>query len=277
MIRRERRPAGALVVAAIIHIVVIAVLTSVLRVPVLELLLDRPDVTTDERVTFIATEPPPTAEPVTPPPLVDETRRDTGGRAAAEPPPLIPPVVVPQGVARGDADRGRTDTTVGRGTGDPLAGLRPPTVDPRLLGRVGAPPSPGAVRAPQFVPDSVVASWATAYWDSVARAQARNPAPNTDWTIKRGEDKYGIDPYYIYFGKFKLPTALLAMLPINVQSNPTVYERNRALTAMREDIMYHAMRANNEDDFKASVERIRARVERERAAKKNEKGNQSGR
>jgi hypothetical protein len=97
-----------------------------------------------------------------------------------------------------------------------------------------------------------------------------------DWTIRRGESRYGIDPGYIYFGKYKLPTALLALLPISTLANPTTYERNKALNAMREDIMYHSMRAQNVDDFNASVKRIHNRIEQERAAKKADPERRNG-
>jgi hypothetical protein len=111
--------------------------------------------------------------------------------------------------------------------------------------------------------DSAVASWVATYWDSVARAQgsARNPL---DWTVERNGKKYGVDPGFIYFGKFKVPTALLAAIPLKVQANPTAVERNRALDVMRADIMYQAMRATTEEDFKSRIQAIMERVDKQR-------------
>lgn len=262
---REHRPVGALVVTAIIHIVVIAVVMTALRVPVLDLLRFGGEASRREQVTFV-TPPPPAPEP--PVPLRDSSAAAvTDAPPVSEPPALVPPVVVPTEIVRGGGDSVARDSAVGRGDPvDPMAGLRRPPLDPRLVGPVAGTPR-GAVRAPRFSPDSAASSWVAAYWDSVARVQASDSRDPMDWTVRRGEDRYGLDPQFIYFGKFKLPTALLALLPINVQGNPTTYERNRALNAMREDILYHAMRAENADDFNASVKRIRERVERERAAK----------
>ena len=273
MRRREDRPVGAFVVTAIIHVAVLVVLTSVLRVPVLNLLRYGDANRRDEQVITFYTSPP---EPTPPPratPRTDSTRAqaDAAVTPLAGAPPVVAPTVVPTVIAQGGRDTTGADTLARRGVrGDPLAGLRPGVTDPRLRGVIGLRPTApaGAVRAPRT--DSIGSIWVATYWDSVARAQMTAERPNTDWTIRRGDSRYGIDPAYIYFGKYKLPTALLALLPISTQANPTVWERNRALNAMREDIMYHATRAQNEDDFNASVRRIHDRIEQERAAKKAE-------
>jgi hypothetical protein len=75
-----------------------------------------------------------------------------------------------------------------------------------------------------------------------------------------------MDSRAIRLGPFSIPTALLAMLPLNLQGNPTAYERNRSYAAMNQDINWHAQQAINEADFMKAVRSIRERKERERAA-----------
>jgi hypothetical protein len=114
--------------------------------------------------------------------------------------------------------------------------------------------------------DSTMHAWVREYWDSVAKVQGTSGKRATDWTVERNGKKYGLDPNYVYFGKYKLPTILLALLPIYTQSNPTMGDRNRQLDIMRQDIMFQAMRAENAGDFNAAVKAIRARKEAEHQA-----------
>jgi hypothetical protein len=67
-------------------------------------------------------------------------------------------------------------------------------------------------------------------------------------------------------GPVSIPTALLALLPLNIQGNPMTMERDRAYAAMRRDIYWHAHQGVNEADFAKAVRSIRERKERERAA-----------
>lgn len=116
------------------------------------------------------------------------------------------------------------------------------------------------------VVDSVIDVAVGAYIDSVAVAAANKGREPGDWTVGKGDTKWGVDPKWIHFGKVKVPTALLAFLPVNAQANPSFNMRERA--AVRWDIDYHAQRAVTEDEFRKSVKRIRERMERERAARK---------
>jgi hypothetical protein len=148
------------------------------------------------------------------------------------------------------------------GTGGPTRGVRPQYSDPR----VWEPPGP-VVSAPKTVKqtlDSLIAEAITPYNDSVAAAaQRRDP---TDWTIQKGGYRWGIDRRAIRLGPVSIPTALLAMLPLNIQGNPTTIQRDRAFAAMNADINWHAQQAINEADFMKAVRSIRERKERERAA-----------
>jgi hypothetical protein len=148
------------------------------------------------------------------------------------------------------------------GTGGPSRGVRPQYTDPR----VWEPPGQ-VVAAPKTVAqtiDSLIADAIAPYNDSVAAvAQRRDP---TDWTVEKGGYKWGVDKRAIHLGPFSIPTALLAMLPLNLQGNPTTMERDRSFAMMNRDISIHAQQAINEADFMKAVRSIRERKERERAA-----------
>jgi hypothetical protein len=177
------------------------------------------------------------------------------------PPVTIPTTIpVPSGPVKKTADEEGTGPLVG--TGGPARGVRPQYSDPR----VWEPPGP-VVSAPKTVKqtiDSLIADAIAPYNDSVAAAaQRRDP---TDWTIEKGGYKWGIDRRAIRLGPVSIPTALLAMLPLNIQGNPTTMERDRSYAAMNRDITWHAQQAINEADFMKAVRSIRERKERERAA-----------
>jgi len=157
-------------------------------------------------------------------------------------------------------DEGGTGPLVGGG--GPVRGVRPSYSDGRLWKapvQIVAPPKTVA----QTI-DSLIADAIAPYNDSVAAVAAgRDP---TDWTIKKGGYKWGIDKHAIRLGPFSIPTALLAMLPLNIQGNPQTMERDRAYAAMNRDITWHAQQAINDADFMKAVRSIRERKERERAA-----------
>jgi len=102
--------------------------------------------------------------------------------------------------------------------------------------------------------------------DSVAAtAYSPNKFERGDWTFEKNGQKYGIDQQFIRLGRFQIPTALLALLPLNrMQANPIAMERDRNAAYMRADIMYHAQAAMNEEQFRKAVLAIRDRKERER-------------
>ena len=97
-----------------------------------------------------------------------------------------------------------------------------------------------------------------------------------DWTYTRNGKKYGIDGSLIHLGNFSLPTALLALLPMNATANPSALERDRRLTMMRGEIQAQAARAARDDDFYRAVKALRERKERERAEQKKTSGDPTG-
>lgn len=176
--------------------------------------------------------------------------------APAEVPASIPPVPVqttPQ------VEEGGSGPLVG--TGGPARGIRPTYSDPRVWVAPG-----DLVAAPKSAKekmDSAIASIIAPYNDSVAAvAGGRQPG---DWTFEKGGRKYGIDPKWIRLGKVSIPTAVLALLPMNTMANPTMSDRNKLQNQLHADIFWNAQRGMNEADFKKAVKSIRERKEREKA------------
>jgi hypothetical protein len=105
--------------------------------------------------------------------------------------------------------------------------------------------------------------------DSISRNGGDSLAPNRPftpprWTFERNGRTYGIDQTWIHFGAFKLPTALLALLPIPQGNYGQAQAYNRQMD-MRADILRAAARSEAEDDFRRAVVKIRERRDRERA------------
>jgi hypothetical protein len=223
-----------------------------------------------ERITFI------TAVPERTGPSRERPRAGGDGRAPSSE-PAVPnvqpmpsaPTSVPTGIAEPSATAPRPSGGVGPlvGGGGPTAGVRPSFNDPRLWvspsGEVEAPMIP-LTRADSL--ELLLRAATIAFMDSANRAA---PAPGRapgDWTYtSRSGKKYGIDPKFIRLGDFSIPTAVLALLPMNnVQGNPTAMDRARRLSSMRNEILEQAERRARDDDFYAAVRALRERKEKER-------------
>ena len=179
---------------------------------------------------------------------------------------VVAPEAVPEGIPAPTATVTKPEADGGTGplvgTGGPARGVRPSYSDPRLWGppqKIVAPPPTVAETI-----DGLIAEGIAPYNDSVARAAARRDP--TDWTVEKGGYKWGIDKRAIRLGPVSIPTALLALLPLNLQGNPMTMERERTYASMRRDIYWHAQQGVNEADFAKAVRSIRERKERERAA-----------
>ena len=260
------------VAAFVVQLFIIAIVVPTLIVPVaFELLRDSSGrAVMPERISFI------TAVPKGTGPSREAARDGGDGRAPATVPrptapptaPVMAPSTVPSGVpARPGLERapvGGVGPLVGGG--GPTQGIRPSFNDPRLWQQ------PSEVIEAPMVPmtraDSLQAVlWATAsaFVDSMNRATPEPGRAPGDWTFERKGKKYGIDPKMIRLGDFSIPTALLALLPMNnLQANPIGIERARKLSSMRSEIMEQAERAARDDDFYAAVRALRERKERER-------------
>jgi len=263
-VKPQRRPPTSLALSIALHVVVGAVLVRVLTIPLpLDDLFDRdrgsePKV---ERISFIAL---PKAGPVPTPGKSGGDGRPPSERSAP-PPPLRAPTAVPSTLpAPSAAPPQPAGSGEVIGAGGPTAGVRPSYGDPR----VWVPPAP-VVSLPRTQVgrlDSALTSRLRAHRDSMALAtHVPNKAERGDWTVERNGKKYGIDQKFIHLGSFQLPTAALALLPLNRQANPQAMERERALNYMHDDIAFQAQRALNQEEFRNAVKSIRERKERERA------------
>ena len=198
----------------------------------------------------------------------------SGGQSAKTPTPgaapaaLRAPAQVPATIAPpAPVDSSRSQSAGGTGTGDGLTGSGAATGISPLLPDARLALSPGAVaRAPRTTAedvDSIVSLVIGIVKDSLQIANAqRKPG---DWTVKGKDGKvWGWDPQgNIRLGKFTIPGALLALLPLNTQSRISPIEQ-RSLAYIRRDILENAQRSINEDEFREAVKRIRERKERER-------------
>jgi hypothetical protein len=273
---KPRRIPGSVAVSIAIHVVAIIGLAHVLARPTgFMRLFDRaPTDVPADRIGFVSL---PWSAAAPEPGRIGGDDRPV--RAAQPRPTVRAPLSVPSGVPTAPSltpDRepdGGTGPLVGRG--GPTQGVRPAFKDPRLW---KAPTE--VVVAPKSVRetiDSMVVADIGRLNDSIAAAPRPPRWTTGDWTVERNGQKYGIDQKFIRLGPVSIPTAVLALLPLNIQQNPTVAERTRALTYMNSDIAYHARRAVSEDEFRRAVRNLRQRKERERAEQQagNEKERQA--
>ncbi len=267
----RRGPAG-LVVSVLAHVLGITLLVRLVVFPVdwARFMNGNSTPPVAERIGFIAL---PKGDPA-------ETRAArSGGNGKPivrlnNPTPAIPPIVAPTIVPRGLPDLprpfrpGEEEQGSGPivGTGGPARGIRPQFTDPR----VWAPAAP-VVQMPLTGTrklDSTLANRLGALNDSLGLIpRERDPG---DWTIERDGKKYGIDGKFIRLGKFQLPTAALALLPLNQTANPGQAERAKTLGQIRSEILDQAARGARDDDFKAAVKALRERKDKERAAAKKD-------
>lgn len=262
----KRRPSTSVFISTVVHVLAIAGLAHVLSVPSgVARLFDRERTTlTVERIGFLSL-----------PRTAGETVAEVSGGDGRPSGPqreirLAAPTTVPAGVPRTAEAPARVEEETGSGPlvgrGGPRRGVRPEYHDPRLWREpVQAPTAPMSVRE---TIDAMIAADVARVTDSVAAAAPRR-APG-DWTVERDGRKYGIDPQFIRLGPVSIPTAILALLPVNAQANPNALERDRQLRYMNQDINYHARRAITEDEFRKNVRNLRERKERERAEQARE-------
>jgi hypothetical protein len=267
---QQRRSTASFVVSLVFHAALAAVLANV--VVHYEIVFQNPvqaPPPAAERVTYVTVSPPAgavggtSAEP--PARATEPTRRLVA-------PPRVPTAIAPAaprpstGGTPGGVENG---TGAGGGLGE-ATGIVPGPVDPRLA--AGDKFFYPAHKTPAQRADSAVKATINAYNDSVALAMAadaqrRQPG---DWTFDRDGKKYGIDGSKIYLGKFWIPSAVLAALPIRAQANPGERAVNRLSSTYRGEILQHAQAQFHNDEFKAAVKRIRERKDRERREKQRE-------
>jgi hypothetical protein len=191
--------------------------------------------------------------------------------ATPVPEPIFAPSVIPTTLPPIPAPTPSVGATSGTATGTGGApggapagvatGIEPAMPDPRIELK------PNSLRLPLSMSqknDSAVKAIYMAYRQAEIAAEENRGRSPRDWTIERNGQKYGVDSQYIYLGKFKVPSAILAALPFNyggVDGARIIQARNA--NWIRDDIMSHSQ-GMSEDDFRAAIKRIRERKDRER-------------
>lgn len=261
-----------LLVSIAIHAVVIALLASItFRYELVDVLgIPRERKAPPERIQYLVMPPPGGGGAVGNGSNASEVPRQ-GAPAPLRAPTRVPtdlPEPSPSAPSQG-AISGKEGGAGGSRAGI-ATGVEPASPDPRIPlapGRIVVAPRTMAERV-----DSTMREYFRAYNDSLATVAENAPRDPRDWTVERDGKKWGIDPKYIHLGRWKLPSAVLALLPLQpggVDGNRVTERRNADW--IRRDVLENAQRSLNEDEFKAAIKRIRARKERERKEKESEK------
>jgi len=267
-VRQQRRPSGSFLVSLAFHAALAVVLANV--VLHYDIVFERPVLPPPpavERVTYVTVSPPAGAaggSTVSTPARAEEPARRLVAPSRV-PSTIAPPTGTPApGGTPGGVQGG---TGIGGGVG-PTTGIVPGEMDPRLAtgGKFFYP----AYKTPGERADSAVKATISAFNDSVALAAANRGRAPGDWTFGRDGKKYGIDGSKIYLGKFWIPSAVLAALPIRAQANPGEVAVNRLSSTYRGEIQQHAQAQFHDDEFKTAVKRIRERKDRERREKQRQ-------
>jgi hypothetical protein len=267
--RNERRRFdGSFLVSLALHVVLGAALVFILSIPNpirqwLTLYHEAPPPL--EHITYVAT-------PATAPRIQGKSGGDNvpvRGKVRSRPlvAPTTIPTVIPPAPASTEPPSGSGPVIGGGGVGE---GVTPSYGDPRVWAPTG--PIYYAPKTQAERLDSALSSRVFAHNDSMALYNSgRKPG---DWTFEKNGEKYGMDQQKIYLGKLALPTALLALLPLNVQGNPARYQNDRMKEEQRQEIFLNAQRAMDNDEFKDAVKRIRERKDAEHKAQMKAKAAQ---
>ena len=271
--RYVRRPSPASLVSVGLHIVLGVLVWNAVQMPaVFDRFLqnDQQSKPVAERIQFVTVTP--RADSGVSQPTRARTRQARPAVPQPSSAPNVVPLVAPTSVPTelpapaATADSVAAGAVKGplRGGSGPTRGVQPNYDDPRLW--VSDLEFYYAPKTSEERLDSALYATLRRHMDSVsANAYSPNKFERGDWTFGKEGSKWGIDQQYIRLGRFNIPTALLALLPLNrMQGNPIAMERDRNAAYMRADIMYHAQAAMNEEQFRKAVAAIRDRKEREK-------------
>jgi hypothetical protein len=259
MMSLRRRPSGPLLFSIAAHVVLGVLILNAAFHYDFSASGARPPSPAEEHVTWVATAPGGAA--------VGGSTLGAPALATRPSPGLVAPPSVPTAIAPAPRSVGGTPGGVegGRGAGGgvgPTTGIVPVDPDPRLTTDPHAffpAPKTHAQRV-----DSAVKATIYAFNDSVQKAAALAGKQPGDWTFEKGGKKWGIDGNKIYLGKFAIPSAILAAIPIKIQGNPSEAIADRLSGSRRSDVMLHADARAHDDEFKTAVKRIRERKDAER-------------
>jgi|SRR6478736_2231045 len=187
--------------------------------------------------------------------------------AIYDPPPPAPPHPLadrsqPLSAAELTAPARRMIGRLGPGIGEGKLWVEPLPLPPRQLASVLT------QRPPQELLDSFVTAVVQAYLDSIVSDPYYGHMRPPSWVANVAGTKFGIDASNIYVAGLKIPTALLALLPIKASGNQATM-LDHDLENMATDLRIAGARSNNLDDFKRAVRQMRQRREAEREFERN--------
>jgi hypothetical protein len=176
-------------------------------------------------------------------------------------PTAIPSVVPPIPSSTAGAISGKVGGTGGARAGI-ATGVEPATPDPRIP-LEPAPYRPDPKTSTELADSAVQAAFGV-YFDSARYAAEHAGRAPGDWTHTTADgQKWGWDPGGIRLGKYTIPNAVLAALPLRIGNGRSPVDvRNQ--NWMYNDIQQRAQQSISEDEFRAAVRRIRERKEKER-------------
>ncbi len=273
MIAPPKKDKGSIVLSLVIHVFVIVAIASItFKYPLSSLFASR-DKLPIERVQYVRVAP---AAPRGAVGNGAEAKRRT--LRTLSPAQLLPPSTIPTAIPPlppPTVSPGAISGTPNGSGGAPngmATGIEPALPDPRIELR------PNGQRLPLTMAqknDSAVKAIYVAFRQAEIEAEEQRGRSPRDWTMTHDGQKYGLDSQYIYLGKFKIPSAILAALPLNrggVEGSRIIEARNAAW--IQNDIYSHAQ-GMSEDDFRAAVKRIRERMDRDRKDASDTKATQS--
>ncbi len=265
--KRKRNPAS-IATSLVAHVIFIALIASItFRYP-LSAFFNRDTLVPTERLRYVVMEPR----------LVQAAGNGADEKAkpkkAEKPAPLIAPSMVPTTLPPAAPPTPTAGSISGTGTGSggsPVGvatGIEPSLPDSRIELK------PNTLRLPisqSARNDSAVKAIIMEFRAAeIAAEETRGRSPK-DWTMERNGQKYGLDSQYIYLGRFKLPSAILAAIPFKTGGvDGAALTRQRNADWIRNDIASHAQ-GMSQDDFNAAIKRIRDRKDRDKKAQDDEK------
>jgi len=274
MIAPPKKDKGSIVLSLVIHVFVIVAIASItFRYPLSSLFNSDRDKSPVDRVQYVRVMPAAPAAAVGN--GAEPKRRTLRNMTPAQ---LLPPSIIPTSIPPlppPTVSPGAISGTANGSGGAPngmATGIEPALPDPRIDLR------PNGQRLPLSMAqknDSAVKAIYVAFRQAEIEAEEHRGRSPRDWTMTHDGQKYGLDSQYIYLGKFKIPSAILAALPLNrggVEGSRIIEARNA--NWIQNDIYSHSQ-GMSEDDFRAAVKRIRERMDRERKDASDTKATQS--
>ena len=199
-----------------------------------------------------------TAPAPAPPPGTEAPGEGPGQRIIADSTPSAPPGV---GAGTGGGRR-----RLGAALGDGRVWVRPWDAIAAAIAGSGDDSADAKTHVARI--DSAITARIMAFLDTLPPDSMATAMPQP-WVTEIGGQKWGIDEGWIYLGNLKLPSAILALLPLP-QGNYEQAQKAAEMQRIRLDILQAARRAESAAQFKKYVEETRKRRDAEREAKKNQ-------